>query len=216
MRKLKQSGPRPFPALFPALLPFLLLLGACSVFPGRLLVMEGNFYQSRGMYSRAVSAYLKALNYPEAVPYAEYGLGSSYQALDEGKAARERFAAAEEALESVSEKIPPEGRRELSYRIRYNTGLLLFEEEDFEGAAAAFREALAIDAGRVEAKRNLELSLLSRPRDKSPASARGEGRENGERLGRERALFDYLSKKEQDRWKSQEWIGDEPSTGPDY
>jgi Ca-activated chloride channel family protein len=201
--------------LFLAGLFLLCSLGACSAFSGKLLIMEGNFYQSRGMYTQAISAYLKALDYPEAVPYAEYGLGSSYQALDEGKAALERFAAAEKTLEAVPGRRLQAGQ-ELSYRIRYNTGLVLFGEGDFAGAAEAFRGALAIDGSRIEAKRNLELSLLSRPRDRSPAAAQGKSRENGEGEDRgTRALFDYLSRKEQNQWKSQEWIED-PSTGPDY
>jgi Ca-activated chloride channel family protein len=173
--------------------------------------MEGNFYQSQGIYTKAISAYLKALDYPELIPYAEYGLGSSYQALDEGKAALERFNAAEAALGAAPGKTPPKGRRELSYRIRYNTGLVLFGEEDFEGAAEAFRGALEIDGGRIEAKRNLELSLLSRPRGKTSSAAPGARQRQGAQ-----ALFDYLSRKEQNQWKSQEWIEDTPPAGQDY
>jgi Ca-activated chloride channel family protein len=174
--------------------------------------MEGNFYQSQGMYTQAISAYLKALEYPEAIPYAEYGLGSSYQALDEGKAALERFGAAEAALGPSPGK-SPKGRQELSYRIRYNTGLVLFGEEDFNGATEAFRRALEIDGSRVEAKRNLELSLLARPRERTSSAAPGEGGEKWNQGAR--ALFDYLSRKEQNQWRSQQWI-DAPSTGPDY
>lgn len=217
MGKFERRRGRPAPLPFPlAALLLLLFLGACSPFSGRLLIMEGNFYQSQGMYAQAISAYLKALNYPEVVPYAEYGLGSSYQALDEGKAALERFTAAEKALDSLPGKTNPEGRRELSYRVRYNTGLVLFGEEDFDGAVEAFQGALEIDGGRIEAKRNLELSLLSRPRDKTSASTQGEGRETGEGRDQGQALFDYLSRKEQNQWKSQEWIEDTPSAGPDY
>jgi Ca-activated chloride channel family protein len=217
MGKFKRFRGRPVPLPFPPAALFLLLfLGACSPFSGKLLIMEGNFYQSQGMYARAIAAYLKALNYPEVVPYAEYGLGSSYLALDEGKAALERFASAEKALDSGPGKTNPERWRELSYRIRYNSGLALFGEGDFDGAAEAFRVALEIDSGRIEAKRNLELSLLSRPRDKSSASAQGEGRESGEGKNQGQALFDYLSKKEQNQWKSQEWIEDTPPAGPDY
>jgi Ca-activated chloride channel family protein len=212
-----QMPPPSFPPpalLFLAALLLLPLLGACSGFSGKLFIMEGNFYQSQGMYTQAISAYLKALDYPELIPYAEYGLGSSYQALDEGKAALERFSTAEAALGAAPGKTPPKGQRELRYRIRYNTGLVLFGEEDFDGAAEAFRGALEIDGSRVEAKRNLELSLLSRPRDKTSSATQGETRDR-QSQGTQ-ALFDYLSRKERNQWKSQEWIEDIPSLGPDY
>lgn len=184
------------------LLPLILFCQSCAPASGRLLVMEGNFYHAQGRYDEAISAYLKALEYPEVLPYAEYGLGTVYTVLEEMPAALARYEAAALALKTR----PPEGR-ELSYRIAYNRGLALFWQADYEGAAAAFREALELEGGRLEAKRNLELALLSMSRE-------GERKDLGEgdRLG---ALFRYLDEKEQNRWKSREWE-DTPSSGPDY
>jgi hypothetical protein len=90
--------------------------------------------------------------------------------------------------------------------------VVLFWEGDFEGAAAAFREALEADGSRPEAKRNLELSLLSWSRERERKNL-GEG--EGEGRDRLDALFRYLDLKEQNRWKSREW-GESPSLGPDY
>jgi Ca-activated chloride channel family protein len=201
------------PAFAIALSVSLLVFGGCSRLPGQLFVMEGNFYHSQGMYAEAVAAYLRALDHGEAVPYAEYGLGSAYISLDEGDAALERFDASAKALKAL----PPETGRELSYRVCYNRGIVLFERRDYEKAAEAFRQALEIDGSRTEAKRNLELSLLSRSREAppagtSPSSAGSEGKPPE----RASALFDYIHRKEQNHWKSREWAAEAPSTGPDY
>jgi Ca-activated chloride channel family protein len=175
--------------------------------------MEGNFFNSRGMYTEAIASYLKALDYSDAAPYAEYGLGSSYFALEEGKAALERYQAAEDKIRDLTR-----GRHsELQYRIRYNSGIIHFEEGDYEGAAKAFREALEIDGSRVEAKRNLELSLLTlarNPRSQAAAPPAHSGAEGGE--AGTSALFEYLRRKEQDQWKSREWQTGADSAGLDY
>jgi Ca-activated chloride channel family protein len=183
------------------------VLASCSRLSGKLLVMEGNFFSSRGMYTEAISSYSRALRYGEAAPYGEYGLGAVYLFLDEGKAAQQRFAAAEKALRLL----PREYHLELSYRIRYNDGIIRFEEGDYRGAAGQFRKALEIDGSRIEAKRNLELSLLSLSRMNAPVSAPSAPAGGG---GAE-ALFDYIRQKEQAQWKSREW-NEDIAAGPDY
>jgi Ca-activated chloride channel family protein len=201
----------------------LFLLGGCSRLPEQLLVIEGNFYHSQGRYTEAVAAYLRALDHGEMEPgdpvrpFAEYGLGSAYISLDEGGAALERFEASAKALK----ELPPETGQELSYRLSYNTGIVLFEKGGYAGAVDAFKQALEIDGSRIEAKRNLELSLLSLSREASttrPEQAKAPSRESEGNGTAERssALFDYLRQKEQNQWKSREWIEEEPTTGPDY
>ncbi|MDR3174428.1 MAG: VWA domain-containing protein [Treponema sp.] len=199
LRKSRKTG-----ALAVLLLPLALFCQSCAPASGKLLVMEGNFYHAQGRYDEAIAVYLKALDYPEVLPYAEYGLATVYTVLEEMPAALARYEAAAQALRAL----PPEGHRELSYRIAYNRGLALFWEADYEGAAAAFREALELEGGRLEAKRNLELALLS-------MSQEGEEKSLGEGEDRLDALFRYLDLKEQNQWKSREWE-DTPSSGPDY
>jgi Ca-activated chloride channel family protein len=93
----------------------------------------------------------------------------------------------------------------------------LFWDGNFEGAAAAFREALEIDGSRNEAKRNLELSLLSLSREQAAERRREKGEEQGEhRDDRLATLFQYLNLKEQNQWKSREWEEDPALLGPDY
>jgi Ca-activated chloride channel family protein len=192
-----------------------LLDSSCTRTQGKLLIMEGNFFYSRGFYTEAVSFYLRALDYGEAVPYAEYGLGAAYFALEEGNAALARYQAAEKGLFEHG----GEAHSELRYRIYYNMGIIHFEQGDYTKAADAFREALKIDGSRIEAKRNLELSLLTVartgvPPGLSPSPATDAGREG---TGADNSvLFDYLRRKEQDQWKSREWSGEDDFSGPDY
>ena len=193
-----------------ALCVFLLLFSSCSRMQGHLLIMEGNFHNSRHRYTAAIASFLQAQIYGDAAPYAEYGLGLSYSALEEKDAALERYFSAVESLDNAKGE-----HRELVYRVNYNTGIIRFEQGDYAGAADSFRRALEIDGSRLEAKRNLELSLLalSRPNQSEPDSSPANTGTDGQGSS---ALFDYLRAKEKEQWKSREWTPDSGPSGPDY
>ena len=194
-----------------AVLLCLLLFNSCAKSQGQLLVMEGNFFNTRGLYTQAISSYLRALNHEEAAPYAEYGLGSAFFALEEGSAALERYREAAIGLANRQQDHP-----ELRYRIYYNTGIIFFEQGEYDEAVQAFRNALRVDGSRIEAKRNLELSLISAERQAQAAASfpGDEGQETS--MGRASVLFDYLRAKEQEQWRSREWSGESDYSGPDY
>jgi len=189
-----------------SMIVFVLFLTSCS--EGRLLLIEASYLTSRGRYDAAIVPYLKALNYEDSSPYAEYGLGLTFYSLDEGKAALKRFDSSQKKLDNFSAT----EHRELRYRNNYNSGIVYFEEGDFHSAAGAFRDALRADPGRIEAKRNLELSLLSIVRDEAENKS-GEGQQENETR---EILFDFLREREQQQWKSREWAPEERQTGPDY
>jgi Ca-activated chloride channel family protein len=185
----------------------LLLMGGCSRVSGKLLIMEGNYYSTRGMYSKAISTYMKAIEYEDAAPYAMYGLGMVYFAIGEDKAALSRLSEAETMLETF----PVTSNRELHYRIHYNTGVVLFSGGDYYNAVDSFREALRADHGKIDAKRNLELALQSLGREKPS----GAGIDNNASESRD-VLFDFIRQNELNRWISREWPEEEVITGPDY
>jgi Ca-activated chloride channel family protein len=199
---------RKSPVLFSIILS--LFVCGCSDTSGKLLIIQANFLNSQGRYSEAITAYLKALEHEEAAPYAEYGMGSVYYTMGEEKAALNRFSRALHLLDTL----PPDINRELRYRILYNTGVVLFGGGDFSGAAASFREALRTDGGKVEAKRNLELSVKSHTR----RQASGGGNNSGQNESRSESmviLTDYVKSKELNQWRSRTWQ-EEETTGPDY
>jgi Ca-activated chloride channel family protein len=188
------------------------LFCSCSGIQGKLLIMEGNFFNSRGMYTEAIGSYLKAQVHTSVRPYAEFGLGTVYFSLDEAGAALDRFAAAEQSLK----ELPKDRYSELLYRINYNTGVVRFKEGDYTGAAHAFRAALELDGGPIEAKRNLELSLLSLAQKKTAAPISQKRAQADEDPEDHAPLFEYVRQKEETQWKSREWIEDLPVSGPDY
>ena len=189
-----------------ALILFTFTFLSCS--EGKLLLVEANYLHSRGRYDEALIPYLKALNFEDAAPYAEYGLGVTFHSLEEGRAALKRFDSSQKKLETL----PEVEHRELRYRNNYNSGIVFFEEGDFHSAAAAFRNALRADPKKIDAKRNLELSLLSIAKLASEEN-RDETRQENETR---EILFEYIKQQEQQQWRSLEWAPEEQSTGPDY
>lgn len=169
--------------------------------------MAGNLLYGGGRYTGAITNYLAASEDERTAPYAEYGLGVIYLAMNEEDAALGRFDAAGAALDGAE-------HNELRYRLHYNRGIIFFEREDFSRAAAEFRKALESGPGHVEAKRNLELSLLSyEQRRREDPGARTGHEEPGEA---DDILYEYLRREEEKRWRNQEWTGDAPFSGPDY
>jgi len=181
-------------------------LTSCS--EGKLTLLEANYLQTRGRYDEALLLYLKAQNFEDAAPYAEYGLGLTFYLLDENKAALKSFDSSKKKLENL----PDSGHSELRFRNSYNSGIIFFEEGDYNSAAAAFKEALRADGRKIEAKRNLELSLMSAARQSEKDSA-NENRRNSET--REQ-LFNFIREEEQRLWKSREWAPEDKPTGLDY
>jgi len=180
------------------------LFSSCT--EGKLLLMEANYLHSRNRYDEAMVPYLKALNHEDSAPYAEYGLGLTYYLLDREDDALNRYSFSQKLIETSGDK----EHRELRYRNHYNTGIIYFEKEDYKSAADSFKEALRADPGKPEAKRNLELSLLSILMEQKTDNNADNQQEQRE------ILFDYLREEEQEKWKSREWEAEENFTGPDY
>ncbi|GHU47982.1 hypothetical protein FACS1894200_04210 [Spirochaetia bacterium] len=178
-----------------------LLLCSCSRIEGRLHILAGNFYTSQAQYNEAIAAYMNAASHPDLRPYTDYALGVCYYYLDEKKLALEKWTLTNKAAEP-----------ELAFRMHYNRGIALYESGDFPAAARAFRAALELDSSRIEAKRNMELSLYFQNRPVPTPAASNTSYGDSELSD---FLFDYIRLKEQSRWASTTQI-EEESDGPDY
>ncbi|MCL2213812.1 MAG: VWA domain-containing protein [Treponema sp.] len=181
-----------------------IIFSSCT--EGKLLLMEANYLNSRNRYEEALVSYQKALEHKDAAPYAEYGLGLTFYLLDQEDMALNRYGDSQKLLEIL----PESEHRELRYRNYYNSGVIFFEKEDYNSAAAFFREALREDPRKIDAKRNLELSLLSISMESTEQNNKNHRQEQRE------ILFDYLREQEQQIWKSREWAQEDNYSGPDY
>jgi Ca-activated chloride channel family protein len=198
---------------FISVIPVLLALASCDGLEGKLKLIEGNFFFSRGKYNEAIGAYLEAGQDPKIAPWVDFALGSTYLVLERPDAALERFAQAMQKLE------PNVGNAVLRYRIYYNSGVIHFEQGKYEEAAAGFRNAIEADSTGREAKRNLELSLVSQyMKNQSSAVQKINTGTIAEEAnsGRNEIIFDFIRQKEVDKWKGWEWNGDDDDDGPDY
>jgi len=200
----RQSQKKPLRRLSAVSIIALFFLASCS--EGKLLLLQANYLNAMGRYDEALVPYLKAINHEDSAPYAEYGLGLAFYQLDEGKAALKRYGDSHKLLEKYSSN----EHKELRYRNHYNSGVIFFEEGDYQSAAESFKEALRTDPRRLDAKRNLELSLMSISMETNTES-RTKNREESREI-----LFEYLKQDEQQKWKSREWEPEENFTGPDY
>jgi len=188
-----------------SLAAIIFMFTSCS--EGKLLLLEANYLQTRGRYDEALLRYMKAQDFKDAAPYAEYGLGLTFYMMDESKAALKSY----ENSQKILETLPEAGHSELRFRNSYNSGIIFFEEGDYKSAAASFKDALRADGRKIEAKRNLELSLMS--------AARQVNEDNGEKRTENETrehLFNLIQEEEQRLWKSQEWAPEEKFTGADY
>jgi Ca-activated chloride channel family protein len=172
-----------------------------------LILLEANYLQTRGRYDEALARYMKAQEHEDAAPYAEYGLGLTFYLMDEGKAALKSFDNSQKKLEAM-----PDGHNELRFRNSYNSGIIFFQDGDYQSAAAAFKDALRADGRKIEAKRNLELSLMSAERQAKQDTSNENRQENETR----ELLFNLIQEEEQRLWKSREWAPEEKPTGLDY
>ena len=196
------------------------LFSSCS--QGKLILLEANFLNSRNRHNEAIDLYLRALNHEDASAYAEYGLGLAFYSLDDNESALKHYENSQKLLDRNSRNEPAEinrrkpaessrpVHRELHFRNHYNSGVVLFEEGDFNSAASAFREALKTDPKRTEAKINLELSLMSISIESNTTQRTEEKQEPLE------ILFEYIRLEEEQKWRSREWEQEEYYSGLDY
>ena len=197
--------------VFALLLFSIFVLSSCSRIQGKLLIMEGNFFSTRGLYTQAISSYLQALNHEGIEPFAQYGLAAVYFALGESSSSLSHYRA---SLSNMAEL--GINHRELRFRIYYNMGIIYFEEGNYYQAVNLNKRALLVDGSRIEAKRNLELSLLLLVRSSAPEQTYVMEEDEEGLSGLTAALFSYARQMEREQWRIREWQSEDDWDGADF
>jgi Ca-activated chloride channel homolog len=151
-----------------AALVLLLLATGLGFGPGDL--ERGNRLYREGRYEEAVEAYRRALDSGRPSTQLHYNLGTALLALG-------NYPEAEQHLQAALRDVNPE----LRHRAYYNLGNRFLEEGRgvsdlqqqgrlLDGAIEAYRRALRLAPGDVEAKWNLELALRERDENREQQS----------------------------------------------
>ncbi len=140
---------------------------AAAAQDGRREVEAGNRLYDEGRYQEAHARYLEALRQVPGLPLARFNEGSAlYQSQE--------FERAMEAFLEAAEGADPEWRA----GALYNLGNALVRQQQPGPAAEAYKQALRLDPGDVDAKHNLELAL--RQLEQQEQQQGGEGGEGDE------------------------------------
>jgi tetratricopeptide (TPR) repeat protein len=126
-----------------------LFLTGCSFNSPYIAVVHGNYSYDRGDYQQAVVKYLEARESGEHTEWISYNMGNVYHSLGEISAALQLWEEAEAS-----------GETELRFAISFNRGVLHYQQGRYREAYDSFKAALVLNNRSLEAKRNLELSLL--------------------------------------------------------
>lgn len=195
-------------AIFMVSIVALTLLSSCS---GRLDsaadVLAGTVRWHQKNYVDATSGFLKVTEKAASsendylMQYGLFGLSATYIMQNEDEAALERI-----------KQISPDASDDILFAAYYNTGIIAHRKGEYEAAADAFKHALMIDGTNVDAKINLELSLMSK--SVVPAAAEqssGNAVSAPDTSPRQDLIFSLVKESEKNQWKNTETQDTNPS-----
>jgi Ca-activated chloride channel family protein len=155
----------------------------------------------------ATSGFLKVTEKAESsendylMQYGLFGLSATYIMQNEDEAALERI-----------KQISPDASEDILFAAYYNTGIIAHRKGEYEAAADAFKHALMIDGSNVDAKINLELSLMNK--SVVPATTEqsaGTTVPAPDTSSRQDLIFSLVKENEKNQWKNTETQDSNPS-----
>ncbi|MBQ5471250.1 MAG: VWA domain-containing protein [Treponema sp.] len=164
----------------------------------RILESSWSWYQQK--YNTAIAGFLQTAYEAQEKDdfileqYAVYNLAVSYLMKNENDAALERF-------NSISLDAPAP----VLYATYYNKGVIAFRTGDYESAAEDFRKALSYNGSKIDAKINLELSLMNAEKEaRAKDSAVNQVTQDNGSDTTKSAVFERIREYDKKQWKSSE------------
>jgi len=170
-------------------------------------VLAGTVRWHQKNYVDATSGFLKVTEKAVSsendylMQYGLFGLSATYIMQNEDEAALERI-----------KQISPDASEDILFAAYYNTGIIAHRKGEYEAAADAFKHALMIDGSNVDAKINLELSLMN----KSVVPTTAEQSTDttvpaSDTSSRQDLIFSLVKENEKNQWKNTETQDSNPS-----
>ena len=170
-------------------------------------VLAGTVRWHQKNYVDATSGFLKVTEKAAStgndylMQYGLFGLSATYIMQNEDEAALERI-----------KQISPEASDDILFAAYYNTGIIAHRKGEYEAAADAFKHALMIDGTNVDAKINLELSLMSKSVVPTAAEqSSGNAVSAPDTSPRQDLIFSLIKENEKNQWKNTETQDSNPS-----
>lgn len=186
-----------------AMIIFCMLFVSCkgenAVF-GAKNILEGSWFWYQKKYNDSVAKYLQTVfdaqndENPLLEQYAVYDLATTYLVQNENDVALERYR----QLENVEDK-------NIRYAVFYNCGIIANRKGNYEEAARCFRNALKIDGTKIDAKINLEISLMNAEKEiKSKQNVQNQVSEAKNSSTMEESIFARIREYDEKQWKNSE------------
>ena len=163
-------------------------------------ILEGSWYWYQHRYNDSIAEYLQTvfdaaeINDEILTQYAVYDLATTYLSQNENDVALERYL----SLENAEDK-------RVRYATFYNCGVIAHRKGDYDEAARCFRNALKIDGTRIDAKINLELSIMNAEKEaKSKENMLNQVSQNDTPSTMEQAVFERIREYDKQQWKNSE------------
>ena len=163
---------------------------SCGLLEPGSSVLRGNYLYQQGRYQNALLLFLQGEETGKYDSRIRYNIGNVYYALGEGPAALEIWNGIDETRDPV-----------VAFNTIFNRGVIFYQTSRYLEAYTAFRTALEMNPGNLDAKRNLELTI-----DRMEVEARSsESRSDSsvpEAGDDARRILQYIRRKEGNVWKN--------------
>ncbi len=182
---LKKSG-----LIILTLIP-VLFLSSCTLLEPGTSVLKGNYLFQQGSYQDALLSYFEGSETGKYTARIRYNIGNVYYALGEGEAALEIWNSIDENRDA-----------EVAFNTIFNRGVIHYQMGRYADAYNAFRTALKMEPGNMDAKRNLELTI-DRMEVDSPMEDNRPDKPVADAGDDARRILQYIKRKEGSLWKTE-------------
>lgn len=174
----------------------------CSCSSDTTQMFKGVYAFNQRQYSHAISLFLELSekaskeNNMQVYDFALYNLATTYAKLEEDNSATKKYS-----------EISNYAQQKVLFSAFYNTGVIAYKNGDYTEATECFKKALKIDSSNINAKINMELSVLhsevnmNQAKSSEPIAAQ---EDEDKSINLEKTIFQRIKENDQKQWKSNE------------